>query len=159
MEQRTLVKWLKGLVLFAAFCGVALDGGALPLAGQWMVERYPEFGYCFWPWLIFLWVLSIPCFLVLGLAWRIFRNIEQDHAFSTENAEYMGWISFLAAADAVVLLAGNILFLVIGMNHPGILLLSFVVILAGIGFSVAAAALSHLIRKAADLQDQSDWTV
>ncbi len=101
-------------------------------------------------------------FLAFGLcnlAWKIFGNIEKDHAFTTENAEYMGRISFLAAADAVVLLVGNVLFLLIGMNHPGILLLCFVVTLIGIGFSVAAAALSHLIRKAADLQDQSDWTI
>lgn len=98
-------------------------------------------------------------FWALYLAWKIFGNIEKDHAFTTENAEYMGRISFLAAADAVVLLVGNVLFLLIGMNHPGILLLCFVVTLIGIGFSVAAAALSHLIRKAADLQDQSDWTI
>ena len=142
MEQRTLVKWLKMLVLCAAVCGLGLAGGVLPLAGQWLVESYPEFSYCFWPWLIFLWVLSIPCFWALYLAWKIFGNIEKDHAFTTENAEYMGRISLL-----------------IGMNHPGILLLCFVVTLIGIGFSVAAAALSHLIRKAADLQDQSDWTI
>ena len=110
MEQRTLVKWLKILVLFAAVCGLGLAGGVLPLAGQWLVESYPEFSYCFWPWLIFLWVLSIPCFWALYLAWKIFGNIEKDHAFTTENAEYMGRISFLAAADAVVLLVGNVLF-------------------------------------------------
>ena len=86
MEQRTLVKWLKILVLFAAVCGLGLAGGVLPLAGQWLVESYPEFSYCFWPWLIFLWVLSIPCFWALYLAWKIFGNIEKDHAFTTENA-------------------------------------------------------------------------
>ena len=42
MEQRTLVKWLKILVLFAAVCGLGLAGGVLPLAGQWLVESYPE---------------------------------------------------------------------------------------------------------------------
>ena len=104
MEQRTLVKWLKILVLFAAVCGLGLAGGVLPLAGQWLVESYPEFSYCFWPWIIFLWVLSIPCFWALYLAWKIFGNIEKDHAFTTENAEYMGRISFLAVAEAVVLL-------------------------------------------------------
>ena len=49
MEQRTLVKWLKILVVFAAVCGLGLAGGVLPLAGQWLVESYPEFSYCFWP--------------------------------------------------------------------------------------------------------------
>ena len=94
MEQRTLVKWLKILVLFAAVCGLGLAGGVLPLAGQWLVESYPEFSYCFWPWLIFLWVLSAPCFMALYLAWKIFENIEKDHAFTLENAAHMGRISF-----------------------------------------------------------------
>ena len=68
MEQCTLVKWLKILVLFAAVCGLGLAGGVLPLAGQWLVESYPEFSYCFWPWLIFLWVCR---FLAFGLCiWR-----------------------------------------------------------------------------------------
>lgn len=157
MEQRTLVKWLKILVLFAAVCGLGLAGGVRHWqdSGWW---RATEFSYCFWPWLIFLWVLSIPCFWALYLAWKIFGNIEKDHAFTTENAEYMGRISFLAVADAVVLLVGNVLFWLMCESSRN-MLLCFVVTLIGIGFSVAAAALSHLIWKAADLQDQSDWTI
>ncbi len=130
----------------------------LPLAGQWLVESYPEFSYCFWPWIIFLWVLSIPCFWALYLAWKIFGNIEKDHAFTTENAEYMGRISFLAVADAVVLFGGKCVVLADWYESSRNIALCFVVTLIGIGFSVAAA-LSHLIRKAADLQDQSDWTI
>ena len=45
------------------------------------------------------------------------------------------------------------------MNHPGILFISMVVVFAGIAIAVAAACLSHLIRKAAALQDQSDLTI
>ena len=45
------------------------------------------------------------------------------------------------------------------MNHPGILLVSLLICVIGIAISIAAACLSHLVRKAADLQEQSDFTV
>ena len=45
------------------------------------------------------------------------------------------------------------------MNHPGVVLASFGVVFVGIALSVAFAALSHLVKKAAALQEQSDWTI
>lgn len=33
MEQRTLVRWLKLLVIFVAVCGIVLCGGILPMEG------------------------------------------------------------------------------------------------------------------------------
>ena len=45
------------------------------------------------------------------------------------------------------------------MNHPGIVLLAMVVVFAGIAVTVAAASLSHLVSRAADLQEQSDLTI
>ncbi len=34
MEQRTLVRWLKILVIFAAVCGIAICVGILPMMGK-----------------------------------------------------------------------------------------------------------------------------
>ena len=76
-----------------------------------------------------------------------------------ENAERMGTISFLTAADAVLLVVGNVVYLLLNMNHPGILLAAFFIALVEIAIAIAAAMLSHLIRKAAKLQDESDWTI
>lgn len=159
MEQHRLIKWLKFLVIFAAGCGMVMDLGVLPGVGSWMVDLAPEFGGYFWPWLIFLWILSVPCYMALWMAWKIFADIEKDRAFTMENAERMGTISFLAAADAVLLVVGNVVYLILHMNHPGVLLASFFIALVGIAIAIAAAMLSHLIRKAARLQDESDWTI
>ena len=101
MEQHRLIKWLKFLVIFAAGCGMVMDLGVLPGVGSWMVDLAPEFGGYFWPWLIFLWILSVPCYMALWMAWKIFTDIEKDRAFTMENAKRMGNVSFLAAADAV----------------------------------------------------------
>ena len=51
------------------------------------------------------------------------------------------------------------IYLLLNMNHPGILLAAFFVALVGIAIAIAAAMLSHLIRKAAKLQDESDWII
>ena len=104
MEQHRLIKWLKFLVIFAAGCGMVMDLGVLPGVGSWMVDLAPEFGGYFWPWLIFLWILSVPCYMALWMAWKIFTDIEKDKAFTMENAKRMGNVSFLAAADAVLLI-------------------------------------------------------
>ncbi len=159
MEQHRLIKWLKFLVIFAAGCGMVMDLGVLPGVGSWMVDLAPEFGGYFWPWLIFLWILSVPCYMALWMAWKIFTDIEKDRAFTMENAKRMGNVSFLAAADAVLLVVGNAVYLILHMNHPGVLLASFFIALVGIAIAIAAAMLSHLIRKAARLQDESDWTI
>ena len=159
MEQHRLIKWLKFLVIFAAGCGMVMDLGVLPGVGSWMVDLAPEFGGYFWPWLIFLWILSVPCYMALWMAWKIFTDIEKDRAFTMENEKRMGNVSFLAAADAVLLVVGNAVYLILHMNHPGVLLASFFIALVGIAIAIAAAMLSHLIRKAARLQDESDWTI
>ncbi|MGN0335514.1 MAG: DUF2975 domain-containing protein [Lachnospiraceae bacterium] len=159
MEQHILVRWLKILVIFMVVFGVALFVGILPMEGKQLIVKYPEFAYCYYPWLIFLWILAIPCFAALRLAWKIFVNIERDHSFCMENADYLKKISFLAGADSGILFLGNVLFLLLSMNHPGILLGMLLIVIFGIGVSVAAAVLSHLVRKAAVLQEQSDLTI
>ena len=107
----------------------------------------------------FLWILAVPCFIALVLAWKIFKNIEEDHSFCMENADALRKISFLAAADSAVLFVGNVLFLLLNMNHPSILLGACIVVVVGIGISVAAAVLSHLVRKAAKLQEENELTI
>ncbi len=159
MEQQRLVRWLKLLVILAAVCGLFLCAVVLPLVGKDLAEAYPEYAYCFLPWLIFLWILAVPCFIALFLAWKIFTNIEKDHSFCMENASYLQRISYLAAGDAVVLAVGNILFLLMNMSHPSVLLVSLLIVFVAIAISVAAAVLSHLVRKAALLQEQSDLTI
>lgn len=159
MEQRTLIRWLKGMVILAAVCALALCAGVVPMVGKSLARSYPEFAYCYFPWLFYLWVLVVPCFLALVLAWKIFTNIERDRSFVPENAEHLRKISYLAALDTVLVIGGNVLYLILGMNHPGILLAAVLAAFMGIAISVAAAVLSHLVRKASDLQEQSDLTI
>lgn len=160
MKQTSLAKWLKFMILGVGVCGLIVYALALPAFGQSLVASYyGEFDYCYWPWLIFLWATGIPCYISLIFAWKIAGNIGADQSFSTANAKLLKWISILAAGDAAFFFFGNIVYLLLNMNHPGIVLLSLIIEFIGIAIAVASAVLSHLVLKAAVLQEQSDWTI
>ena len=159
MEQKALAKWLKIILIGVGVCGLIVYGGVIPGYGASLASQYPEFSGRFWPWLIFLWLTGIPCYAALVLGWRVAGNIGKGRSFSQENARLLALISRLAAGDAVFFFVGNVALWLLDMSHPGVVLLSLLVVFAGVAVAVAAACLSHLVRNAADLQEQSDLTI
>ena len=160
MDQKKLALWLKIIIIVTALCGIAICGLVLPMVGQSIADSYGgEFDYAFWPCLIFLWICALPCFAALAIGWRIASNIGRDRSFTEENAKLISVISILAAADSVFFFVGNVVLLCFSCNHPGFVVLSLVVTFVGIAVSIGLACLSHLVRKAAGLQAESDLTI
>lgn len=159
MRQTSLSKWLKFIIVGVGVCGLVVYALVLPMLGKSIADGQEEFRGYFWPWLIFLWATGIPCYIALVFAWRIAGNIGRDRSFSLSNANLLKGISVLAAGDAAFFFLGNIVFLLLSMNHPSVVLFSLLVVFAGVAIAVAAAALSHLVMKAAALQEQSDLTI
>ena len=159
MNQKKLSLWLKAVIIAVGICGLIVYFGILPSISSDLIDSYPEFSSWYWPWMIFLWLTAIPCYSILVLAWKIAVNIGNDRSFSVKNAELLQSIAWLIAGDILFFFLGNVIFLFLSMNHPGIILLSLLICAIGIAVSIAAACLSHLVRKAADLQEQSDLTV
>lgn len=159
MEQKHLSKWLKLILVGVAICGLVVYALVVPMYGMSVRSLYPEFSNRFWPWLIFIWCSGIPFFIVLYYAWRIATNIGNNQSFTEQNAFLLKSISFLSALDAGFFFAGNIILFLLSMSHPGVVIASLVIVFMGIAVAVAAAALSHLVKKAAVLQEQSDWTI
>ena len=159
MKQATLSKWLKLILVGMGICGLLAYAWIIPSFGQMLVRENPEYEHCYYPWLCFLWTTGIPCYIALVLGWKIAANIGKDRSFSSENARLLKWIAVLAAVDAGYFLFMNILYVALDLSHPGIALCSLVIVFMGIAVSVAAAALSHLVMKAAGLQEQSDLTI
>ena len=159
MDQKKFSVWLKAILLGIGLCGLVVYCYALPECGRTIISDYPEFASWYWPWLIFLWFTALPCFASLVLGWRIAGNIGKDRSFCPENAVHLQRIAYLAAGDTLFFFAGNVVMTVLGMSHPGVMLASLFVCFVGVAVTVAAVCLSHLTRKAADLQEQSDLTV
>ena len=159
MKQKSLSSWLCLITYGVALCILAIFALAIPDYGMSIVAKNPEFESWYLPWLIFVEISGIPCLIALIPSYRIFRKIGCDCSFSVDNARRLSLISVLAAADGAYIFVGNVVFLLLEMSHPGVLLLSFIAVFGAVSISVATAALSHLVRKAAELQEQSDLTI
>ncbi|MEA4815228.1 hypothetical protein SDC9_157545 [bioreactor metagenome] len=159
MNQSSLSKWLKWIIVIVGLCGFLVYAFVIPSLGKALLSEYPEFAYCYLPWIILVWITGVPCYVVLVFGWRIAGNIGRDRSFCMENAKLLKWIAVLAAADTGFFFVMNIVYLFLNMNHPAIVLMSLIVLVVGIAISAVSAALSHLVRKAAELQEQSDLTI
>lgn len=159
MKQDRLAGWLRFIIIGVGICALVVYAAVIPMLGQSIIYDAPEFAGWYVPWLVFISITAIPVFIALCLCWKVTRNIGSDRSFSMENARLLKWVSWLAAADSAYFFIGNIVMLFLNMSHPGVTLLSLLVVFVGVAVSIAAAVLSHLIVKAADLQEQSDLTI
>lgn len=75
------------------------------------------------------------------------------------NSRYLKYISTLALLDSGYFFLANLILLLLNMNHPGIFLGSLLVEFAGVTVAVTAAALSHLVQKAAEMQNENELTI
>lgn len=156
MDQKKLAQWLRVILVGVAVCGLLVYFGILPVMGRNIVEGLPEFAFCYWPWLIFLWCTAVPCYLAAFWAWKITGEIRRDNSFSHENAAYLHRIMLALLFDAGFFFAGNVVMLVLNMNHFSVLLISVLVCFLAVAVAVAAAALSHLVEKAALMREENE---
>ncbi len=158
-DHQTLAKWLKAAVIALALIGAVVYAVIIPSMGVTMRAQYPEFSDRFWPWLLFLTSTAIPCYTILVFGWLIARSIGQGRSFSMENAARLKKIAVTAGVLSLYFFVGNNALWLLNMSHPGIVIGSLLFVLAGFAVTVAAAALSRLVARAADLQDESDLTI
>ena len=159
MNQSNLSKWLKLITILVGAMGVIVFIVILPQIGKEIVLANKEYEMYYWPWLLFIWIMAVPCYFVLILFWTICKEIANDRSFSRKNARLLGWISRLAIMDTLICFIGNILFFFLGMSHPSVFIGFLFVIFAGIAVAVVSAALAHLVEKASIMQDENDLTI
>ena len=159
MEQKTLSKWLRIIIIGAGIVGLIVYFAIIPAYATETRTLYPEFSDRYWPWLVFIWITAAPCYAALVFGWKIALNIGKDRSFSKENARYLKIIAVLAAVDSIYFFIGNVVLLFANMSHPGVTLFSLLIVFVGAAISVASAVVSHLVQKAAVLQEQSDLTI
>ena len=93
------------------------------------------------------------------LAWRLFADIGRNRSFSTENAARLRLVSLFALAEGILFFAAMIVIAALGLLTSGALAVALVITIACFALAIVSATLSHLTRKAAQLQDENDLTV
>ena len=156
MNRLALTRRLYLILLGTALCGLLFYAVLLP---YFIWQCYPHDRFASWVCLTLLWLSAAPCYRVLFLGRRIVQNIGCDRSFCEENAHLLRKISTLAAADALYIFLANPLLILLGIYETVFLPISVITVFIGIAISVAAAAMSHLVLRAAELQKQSDLTI
>jgi hypothetical protein len=159
MIQKNASLWLRALIVMAALAGVVVFFVAVPLVGRSLAEEWPEYAAWYWPWLIFLWAFSIPCFATLRPGWQLFGRLGGNSAFCRENATCLKKISRLLLSDSGFFLLGNIVFYLLQIHHPSVFIAALLITLVLAAIGIAAAALEGLVLRAACLKEDSDLTI
>ncbi|MFR8207705.1 DUF2975 domain-containing protein [Hominenteromicrobium sp.] len=89
MEQKHLSNWLKLILIGVGICGLIIYFFVIPMYGLSLCSLYPEFSNRFWPWLLFIWISGIPCFMVLCYGWKISSNIGNDQSFTEKKCFFV----------------------------------------------------------------------
>lgn len=159
MEQKHLATWLKVMIVGVGICALLVYGELIPMCEKMVVQEYPEFSDRYLPWLFFIDSTGVLFYIGLGCCYKIAVNIGKDKSFSMENAKLLKYISNLAIGDVVYFFAGNFVMLALNFSHPGLLLASLIIDFIGVAIGVVAAALSHLVYKAAEMREENELTI
>ena len=160
MKQKTLAAMLMAIIIGVAICAAVVYVFLVPEFGMSLANAGDgEFMYMYAPWYWFIMGTALPVAAALVLAFIISVNISRDRSFCMENARLLAAISILALVDGAYFFTGNVVFMLLNMNHPGVFIISMLVCFACVAVCAAAAALSHYARKAAELKEQTDLTI
>jgi hypothetical protein len=124
-----------------------------------MIQGDPQLAGWFWPWLIFAWLFTVPCFVILVFIWKVSGAVIRESVFTLQTAKWVKTGAILLLADVAFLLVGNVVLLLLSMNFIGMLLLSIIGAMFAIALALMAAVLSRYLTKAAVLQEESEGTL
>ena len=159
MKQKELSIWLRIVLAVGAAFILFLSLVLIPKLGQRTVEYYPELEYMYLPCLIFFWVTTVPVYAFIVLVWLIAVEIGRDNSFCRKNADRLRACSLLALLDTVLYLLAAVVLAYFHLLHISLIIGGVVLCAIGSAVSVCCAALSHLTRKAADMQSENDLTI
>lgn len=163
MTTKSLLFWVRCAIVIIALCGITVCALWYPysfsiinidLTATDLSELTTVQG---WGLLSFYWAVSIPCFAILIIAWKISASIKTEQLFTNKSAKMIKICALILLVDLSVFLIGNVVFLLLKMNDFAIIY--FFLIMGGLVLSVLLSALSHYVAKAAELQELSDGTV
>jgi len=159
MTSRNLGNLIRISVIAVAISGLFLCFYVIPIWGRSIISANPEFTHWFLPWLIFTWVVALPCFAVLIYIWKVSGAVIQETVFTDITAKWVRMGAILLMADAALVFLGNVVLFMLNMNHPGLVLVCILGDIFVVALALLAAVLSRYITKAAVLQEESEGTL
>ncbi len=159
MRKESLIRLLRGIIIGFGILGAVVYTQTFPILGHGMEEMILRFSTYYIPWLIFIWITAIPCYMILFYGWKVIEQIEQDTIFTRKSALLFKKVSWWALADMIFFTVGNLIFFCIKAVDIIYFFASLVGVFMGLAVVITAAMLSHLAYKAAELNEENELTI
>ena len=152
MSKKMLFVLSRISIIVIALCGLCICGCIYPfIVSLGGLEKGSE--VIMWCQLIFYWVSAIPCFIILGLAWRVSASFKGE-LFTLKNANCFKISSILLLTDAIYFFIGNALFMFMGYNPFAILF--FLLTVTALAVALALGAAGYYVVKAAEIREENE---
>ena len=152
MSKKSLYYLVKSAIIIVALCGVCICSCLYPfLASLNGLDKGSE--AVMWSQLIFYWLTSIPCFIILGVAWKIASSIKTE-LFTHKNAKHLKNSAILLFVDSIVFFIGNFVFMLIGYNPFAIAF--FMLVIIALIASLALAVVGHYVTRATTIREENE---
>lgn len=107
--------------------------------------------------LIFYWLTSLPCFVILGIAWKITTLVERDEIFSRETARLLKLSAVILFCDILAFLIGNLIFLFLEWN--GFAIVHFSISTVGVVVALFLLVMMHFVESASLLKEETEGII
>lgn len=133
MTAKKLCFWIRFTTVAVAACGLYLCIFGYPFLVSLSTLTGIVKTYQIWAWLIFLWAVSIPCFVILIFIWNISSAVKNDLIFTQKVAKKVKICAQILFADTSVLFVGGIVFTALRIID---LFIPFIFLLVVLGLSL-----------------------
>ena len=152
MSKKSLYFLVRVAIVVVALCGVCICGGLYPfLVSLNGLDGVSDI--VMWSQLIFYWIASVPCFIILDIAWRISSSIKSE-LFTHKNAKLLKNGAILLFADSIFFFIGNFLFMLMGYN-PFAIAFFMLVVIAMIA-SLALGVVGYYVTQATTIREENE---
>lgn len=152
MSKRSLFVLARIAITVIVICGLCICGFIYPfLVSLNGLSKGSEI--VMWSQLIFYWLSSVPCFIILGYAWKVSKSFKTE-LFTCENAKCFRNSAILLLVDSIFFFIGNLVFALMGYNPFAILF--FFLIVTALSVSLALGAAGYYVAKAAALREENE---
>lgn len=110
-----------------------------------------------WVQLVFYWVVSVPCFLILVFTWKVSSALKKEELFSKKIVRLINLEISTLLIDLLVFLIGNIVFILLKWNDFAIVYFMITIIgLVVVSFFWIAL---YVIKRGIEMQEEIEGTI
>lgn len=163
MKNSMLAVLVRVVIVVIATCGILVCAFWYPfsisLSVMGVVETEPTAAQNIqlWTQLVFYWVVSIPCFAILVLAWLMTNSMKKEAFFKEKNVKLTKISAIILFADLVAFLIGNVVFLILEWNDYAIIY--FILFAIGLGGAILIKVFEQYLKKAVQMQEDTEGLI